>query len=123
MKTILLVEDNDRLRQLYHDVLVGAGYSVHLAENGEIAVDLLTRLEPDLILMDINMPVLDGLATTRRIRSDERWAEIPIFALTSAAMPEEIEQGLDAGCDGYLIKPMHPDDLLPELQNVLALLE
>lgn len=122
MKRILLVEDQENLRDLYADVLRGAGYEVTVAPDGEAGVAAVFEATPDLILMDLNMPIMDGLRATKALKAADRAREIPVIALTSSAMPEDVEEGLAAGCDAYIIKPINPHDLLPELKLALELL-
>jgi CheY-like chemotaxis protein len=103
---ILVVEDNPLNLELVRDILVGAGYVVVEAEDGETGLELARREKPDLILMDIQLPGLDGLEATRRMRADPELAAVPILALTAHAMRGEEERALAAGCDGFITKPI-----------------
>ena len=120
IRTILIVDDDSRLRALYGGVLQRAGFVVTDAANGQEALDCLGESLFDLVLMDVNMPVMGGLEATRRIRRSARTRGVTVIALTSNAMPEEVDQGLDAGCDGYIVKPLDPEELLRELEAVLV---
>ncbi len=104
--TILVVEDSTLNRKLVETVLKPHGYRVITAENGQAGVDIALREKPDLILMDVMMPVMNGYDATRRIKSNHDTARIPIVALTASAMPHERDQAMEAGCDGYISKPI-----------------
>jgi len=102
---ILVVEDEELHRKMLAKVLDVLGYTVMVATSGEGAVELVGRQRPDLILMDINLPGMDGLAATRMIKGNALTAAIPIIALTALAMVGDQEKMLAAGCDDYLAKP------------------
>lgn len=103
---ILVVEDNPLNLELVRDILLGAGYEVIEAEDGEKSLEIALREKPDLVLMDIQLPGLDGLEATRRMRAEPELAGIPILALTAHAMRGEEERALAAGCDGFITKPI-----------------
>ena len=103
---VLLVEDNEKNMKLFRDVLQAKGYSTIEATSGEEAVELATQHVPDLILMDVQLPGIDGLEALERIRSDERMASIPVIALTAQAMAGDREHFLERGFDGYISKPV-----------------
>lgn len=105
-RTILIVEDSALNRKLVETVLKPHGYRVVTAENGQDGVDVALRERPDLILMDVMMPIMNGYDATRCIKSHQETSRIPIVALTASAMPHERDQALDAGCDGYISKPI-----------------
>lgn len=109
MKRILVVEDNQANMYLVEFILTHTGYEVLKAENGEDGVALALQERPDLILMDIQLPGIDGLEATRRIRASEVSGSIPIVALTSYAMTGDRERAEAAGCDGYIEKPIDPE--------------
>jgi two-component system cell cycle response regulator DivK len=113
---ILYVEDDPNNRMLVRRILMAEGYQVIEAGNAFEAMDLLKSLVPDLILMDINMPEVDGYTLTAQMRSIEKLAQIPIIALTANVMRGDRERTLEAGCDGYIQKPVDVD-LLPEQIN------
>jgi len=116
---ILLAEDNPANISTVSSYLESRGYQLLLAQNGYDAIDLATTQNPDLILMDIQMPELDGLAATRQIRANPTLADIPIIALTALAMPGDREKCLDAGADEYLAKPVRLRKLTETIQSLL----
>jgi CheY-like chemotaxis protein len=119
MTTILVIEDNEKNRYLSSFILKGAGYRVIEAVTGEEGVATALGLRPDLILMDIQLPGIDGYETTRRIRADPGGAEMPIIALTSYAMTGDRERALASGCTGYIEKPINPDTFIDEIQKFI----
>lgn len=119
MAVILIVEDDPHLLQLYSSALTKAGHEVSSAENGEEGIRRAEELRPDLILMDMQMPVMDGLQSTQHLK-ESPLKQIPIVALTNLQLPDQIAAALDAGCDGYIVKPLDADELLQELSLVLA---
>ena len=106
MKKILVVEDNAMNRALLQTILKPQGYDLLVAEDGQTGVDLAFREKPDLILMDVMLPVMSGYDATRKIKANPTTRHIPILAITASAMPRERDRALDAGCDGYLTKPI-----------------
>ncbi|HXU92439.1 MAG TPA: response regulator [Gallionella sp.] len=119
MKNILVVEDNVANMYLIDFILNHAGYRVLQADTGEKAVELALREKPDLILMDIQLPGIDGLAATGRIRKSEGGQSMTIVALTSFAMTGDKERALAAGCNGYLEKPINPETFLEDIKRYL----
>jgi len=119
-KHILIVEDDGRNMKLLRDILQVSGYVTSEAEDGRKAVELAKEKIPDLILMDIQMPVLDGLEATKIIKADPAIQHIPIFALTALAMSGDRERFIQAGCNDYLSKPYNIKGLLEKVRNVLA---
>lgn len=117
---ILLVEDNADNLNIYRTLLVHYGYEVLEAENGEIAIRVARDSRPDLILMDIAIPVIDGWEATRRLKMDERTKAIPIIALTARAFEADRETAALAGCDGYLAKPIEPQRVVEEVERFLG---
>ena len=109
MKKILVVEDNETNMYLWRRILKNGGYEVIPATSGEEAIELAIKEKPDLILMDIQLPGIDGLEATRRIRKSEVDGEIPIIAITSYAMTGDKEKALSAGYTGYIEKPIDPE--------------
>jgi two-component system, cell cycle response regulator DivK len=103
---ILVVEDNDKNMKLFRDVLVAKGYRTLEATTGSEAVDMASEHTPDLVLMDIQLPDLDGVQVLHRLRANARTAAIPVLALTAQAMHGDRERFLAAGFDGYLSKPV-----------------
>jgi CheY-like chemotaxis protein len=108
---ILLVEDNALNRRVAEFILKSQGYIVIEAKNGQEALELSRIQLPDLILMDLQLPGLDGFATTRAIKNDPRTQSIPVVALTAYAMSGDEDKALAAGCKGYITKPVDPDQL------------
>ena len=119
MKKILVVEDNEINIYLCSRIIKSSGYEVIEARTGEEGVALALKERPDLIIMDIQLPGIDGLETTKRIRQSEADDEIPIIALTSYAMAGDKKKALKAGCTGYVEKPINPDTLLGEIKKYL----
>jgi two-component system cell cycle response regulator DivK len=109
---VLLVEDNDRNMKLFRDVLLASGYRTLEATTGTSALDAVLEHRPDLVLMDIELPDIDGIETLDRLRADDRTALIPVLALTAQAMEGDRERFLAAGFDGYLSKPVNIRDLV-----------
>ena len=117
-KRILVVEDQEDNRQILRDLLA-AHYQVIEAENGEEAMAAVARERPDLILMDIQMPIMDGYEATRRIKADPAMRSIPIVAVTSYALTGDEEKARTAGCDAYVTKPYSPRQLLAKIREFL----
>ena len=103
---ILVVEDNEKNMKLFRDVLHASGYRTLEAATGERAVELVFEHRPDLVLMDIQLPDIDGIEALSRLRADDRTASVPVLALTAQAMEGDRERFLAAGFDGYLSKPV-----------------
>ena len=103
---ILVVEDNERNLKLLRDVLEYAGYDVRVARTGEDGVTLAVKEPPDLVLMDLQLPGIDGMEALRQLRASPRTADIPVVAVTAQAMKQDRERALEAGFDGYLEKPI-----------------
>ena len=114
---ILVVEDNEKNMRLFRDVLQAAGYRTLEATSGERAIDLAREHRPDLVLMDIHLPDIDGLEALGRLRADERIDSMPVIALTAQAMEGDRERFLAAGFDGYLSKPVNIADLVGTVQH------
>ncbi|HSD85488.1 MAG TPA: response regulator [Anaerolineae bacterium] len=106
MSKILIVEDNALNRALLTAVLKPAGFEILSAEDGRQGIDVAQRELPDLILMDVMLPGLNGYEATRRLKAEPATQHIPIIAITANAAPAERERALDAGCDGYIAKPI-----------------
>ena len=116
---ILIVEDNEANRLLASAVLERDGFRVDMAGSSQEAIDLLAGLEPDLILMDVQLPGMDGLSLTRKLKQDERTASIPVVALTALAMMGDRERTLEAGCSGYISKPINTRTFADEVRRFL----
>lgn len=120
MIRILLVEDNEMNRDMLSRRLIRKGYEVELAMDGQQGVDLAKANPPDLILMDMSLPVMDGWEATRQIKADDAVKQIPVIALTAHAMAGDREQALGAGCDDYDTKPIEFPRLLGKIEAQLA---
>ena len=117
---ILVTEDNEDNRRIMHDLLVSAGYEVLEALTGAEGVTAAGAQRPDLILMDIQLPVFDGYEATRRIKADPALRGIPIIAVTSYALSGDDVKAREAGCDGYMAKPFSPRELLAKIREFLS---
>ena len=117
---VLLVEDQADLRQLYAQQLASHGFDVIEAENGDAAIVHTSQHAPDVVLMDLSLPVVDGWEATRRLKGDTRTAHIPIVALTAHDGSGELQRATLAGCDWFVPKPCPPEALVAELRRVLA---
>ncbi len=122
-RTILLIEDNVQNRYLATFLLEQHGYRVVSAVDGRLGIEAARRYRPDLILLDIQLPAMDGYAVARALRSLEETASIPIVAVTSYAMVGDREKCLEAGCNGYVEKPINPETFLTEIEAFLPLSE
>src|SRR2546422_1571662 len=117
---VLIVEDQSDLRQLCAQELTISGFDVTEAANGLDAIAHCSSQYPDVILMDLSLPVLDGWEATRRLKSDSRTAHIPVVALTAHDGSGELQRATRAGCDWFVPKPCPPDALVAEIRRVLA---
>ncbi len=118
-KRILVVEDQEDNRAILRDLLQSVGYELVEAVNGEEALAKAVETMPDLILMDIQLPVVDGYEATRRIKAEPALRGIPVIAVTSYALSGDEEKAREAGCDDYVTKPFSPRDLLAKVQAYL----
>ncbi len=119
MAKILLVEDNEMNRDMLSRRLARKGHEVVVGEDGQKGVDMATSEAPDLILMDMSLPVIDGWEATRRIKAAPETAGIPVIALTAHAMASDRQKALDAGCDDFDTKPVELDRLLGKIDALL----
>ena len=118
-KRILVVEDQEDNRQILRDLLTNAGYEMLVAEDGVQALEQAEKHRPDLILMDIQLPVLDGYEATRRLKANPELKAIPIIVVTSYALSGDEEKARAAGCDAYVAKPFSPRALLAKMREYL----
>ena len=118
-RRILVVEDQEDNRQILRDLLMSADYEMTEAENGQEALDAVAKERPDLILMDIQLPIMDGYEATRRIKADPATRSIPIIVVTSYALSGDEGKAKDAGCDAYVTKPYSPRQLLAKIREFL----
>jgi len=119
-KRILVVEDQPDNRKIIRDVFAPTGYEIIEAENGEEALAAIAKARPDLILMDIQLPIMDGYTATRRIKEDPALRSIPVIAVTSYALSGEERKAREAGCDDYIPKPYSPRELLAKVRQYLS---
>ncbi len=117
---VLLVDDYRDARDMYGEYLEYSGYQVIQAANGIEALQRAIDDQPDIILMDLSLPVMDGWEATRRLKADQRTANIPVVALTGHALAGISERAKEAGCDAFVTKPCLPEDLVREIQRVLG---
>ena len=120
MAKILLVEDNEMNRDMLSRRLARRGYEVVIAEDGQRGLDMARAEMPDLILMDMSLPVVDGWEATRQLKAADDMRAIPVIALTAHAMAEDREKALAAGCDDYDTKPVELDRLLGKIEHLLT---
>lgn len=120
---ILLVEDHEDNRNIYRTILEYHGFRVELAPDGREGLRLAREAAPDLILMDISIPLLDGWQVTRILKEDPATAGIPIVALTAHALEEDRVRAKAVGCDGYLTKPVEPTRVIEEVRRFLGVAE
>ena len=116
-KTVLYVEDNFHNRRLVRKILESRGYTLVEAEDGIAGLEMIRRLRPPLVLMDIGLPGMDGLTVTNLVKGEEDLRHIPIIAITASAMAGDRERFLTAGCDDYLSKPIQPIELLAKVDS------
>ena len=119
-KRILVIEDTENNRRILSDLLINAGFEVLEAVDGEKGVAMAAESRPDLILMDIQLPIFDGYEATRRIKANPELRHIPIIAVTSYALSGDDAKALAAGCDGYFAKPFSPRVVLAKVRQFLA---
>ena len=119
-KKILVVEDTEDNRQILRDLLGMAGYDMVEAHDGAQGVAMAAEHKPDLILMDIQMPVMDGYEATRQIKANPDLKAIPIVAVTSYALSGDEQKTRDAGCDAYIAKPYSPRQMLAKVREILG---
>ena len=119
-KRILAIDDQEDNRRILHDLLTAVGYEVLEAADGEDAVAQAEAHVPDLILMDIQLPGIDGYEATRRIKANPALAKIPVIAVTSYALTGDEDKAMEAGCDAYIAKPYSPRALLAKVREFLT---
>jgi len=120
MAKILIAEDERDIRDLVAFTLRFAGHEVFAATNGEEAVDMAPEVNPDLILMDVRMPRMTGYEACKVMKEDPNLRDIPVVFLSAKGQESEIQQGLDAGAEEYLLKPFAPDQLTVRIKSILA---
>jgi CheY-like chemotaxis protein len=120
MHKVLLVEDNEMNRDMLSRRLIRRGFDVTVAEDGQMGVDLAGQQAPDIILMDMSLPVLDGWTATRALKAGQATQSIPVIALTAHAMAGDRDKAIEAGCDDYDTKPIDFPRLLEKIDRLLA---
>jgi len=123
MPLILVVDDYQDAREMYAEYLQFSGFRVAEARNGNEALEQAFSLKPDLILMDLSLPGMDGWEATRQLKSDERTRHIPVVALTGHALAGASDGAKKAGCDSFVTKPCLPDDLVVEVRRMLNVVQ
>jgi two-component system cell cycle response regulator DivK len=118
-KKILYIEDNEQNMYLVTYILEKNGYEVHAAQDGQEGIDKAAAVRPDLILLDIQLPRMDGYTVARQLRTNPDLAAIPIVAVTSYAMAGDRDKALAAGCTGYIEKPINPDTFMHQVEQHL----
>lgn len=119
-KTVLLIEDNEDNRIVYSTILQHFGYTVMEALNGEEGIAKAREEQPDLILMDISIPIIDGWEATQVLKRDPQTRNIPIIALTAHALASDREKAIEVGCDSYLAKPCEPKAVVNEVSRFIG---
>jgi two-component system cell cycle response regulator DivK len=117
---ILVIEDNEQNLYLVRFILEQSDYEVFAALDGQSGIEMATLLKPDLILLDIQLPVMDGYAVARNLRQNPTLADTPIIAVTSYAMSGDREKVMEAGCNGYIEKPIDPDTFVAKVEQYLT---
>jgi CheY-like chemotaxis protein len=120
MKKVLLVEDNEMNRDMLSRRLARRGFEVVFAVNGKEGVDLAHSEKPDIILMDMSLPVMDGWEATRCVKSDDATRSVPVIGLTAHAMSGDREKAMEAGCDDYDTKPVEIERLIGKMERLLG---
>jgi two-component system cell cycle response regulator DivK len=120
MTKVLLVEDNEMNRDMLSRRLIRRGFDVVFAVNGKQGVDLARSEKPDIILMDMSVPIMDGWEATRCVKSDDATRSVPVIGLTAHAMSGDREKAIEAGCDDYDTKPVELDRLIGKIERLLG---
>ena len=120
MAKVLLVEDNEMNRDMLSRRLIRRGFQVVFAMDGQQGVDLARSEQPDIILMDMSLPVIDGWEATRRVKADDATRSVPVIGLTAHAMAGDREKAIEAGCDDYDTKPVDLDRLISNIERLIG---
>ena len=120
MTKVLLVEDNEMNRDMLSRRLIRRGFQVVFAMDGQQGIDLARSERPDIILMDMSLPVIDGWEATRRVKADDATRSVPVIGLTAHAMAGDREKAIEAGCDDYDTKPVELDRLIGKIERLLG---
>lgn len=116
---VLVVDDYDDAREMYAEYLEFLGYQVHTARDGQEAIQVAQQSQPDIILMDLSLPVVSGWEATRQLKLDARTRDIPVMALTGHVLPAHSEKAMEAGCDEFVSKPALPDTVANKIRALL----
>jgi two-component system, cell cycle response regulator DivK len=120
MTKVLLVEDNEMNRDMLSRRLIRRGFQVVFAMDGQQGIDLARSERPDVILMDMSLPIIDGWEATRRLKADDATRSVPVIGLTAHAMSGDREKAIEAGCDDYDTKPVELDRLIGKIERILG---
>ena len=120
MAKVLLVEDNEMNRDMLSRRLIRRGFQVVFAMDGQQGVDLARSERPDIILMDMSLPIIDGWEATRRVKADDATRRVPVIGLTAHAMAGDREKAIEAGCDDYDTKPVELDRLIGKIERLIG---
>ncbi|MGH2790782.1 MAG: response regulator transcription factor [Actinomycetota bacterium] len=120
MSTVLVVEDDPDVRELIARKLAQAGFEVHTRQDGQAGLEATSEVAPDIVLLDVMMPRLDGIEVCRRMRAEPSTASVPVIMLTAKAQEADVDRGFGVGADDYIIKPFSPRELINRVQAVLA---
>jgi two-component system alkaline phosphatase synthesis response regulator PhoP len=120
MTSILVIEDTKEIAALIKFRLKSSGYDVVAAENGKLGLEIVQKTKPDLVILDVMMPVMNGLETLMALKSDYSTRSIPVILLTAQSTEQEIIRGLELGADDYITKPFSPQELVTRVKTVLA---
>lgn len=120
-RKVLIIEDNEQNLYLLRFILEKHGYEVEAAQDGQEGIEKAMRVKPGLILLDVQLPVMDGYAVARHLRSNPDLVRTPIVAVTSYAMPGDREKALESGCTGYIEKPINPDTFMAQVEAHLPI--
>ena len=120
MAKVLLIEDNEMNRDMLSRRLIRRGFQVVFAMDGQQGVDLARSEQPDIILMDMSLPVIDGWEATRRVKADDATRSVPVIGLTAHAMAGDREKAIEAGCDDYDTKPVELDRLIGKIERLIG---
>lgn len=118
-RKILVIEDNEQNLYLVKFILEKHGYEVFAARDGQEGINLAVSVNPDLIILDIQLPVMDGYTVAKQIKTNAELAQVPIIAVTSYAMVGDREKTIEAGCNGYIEKPINPDTFIQQVEQHL----
>ena len=119
-KLILIVEDTKTIVMVEKMMLSGHGYEIKIAENGSKGLEMAKTVAPDIILLDVVMPEMDGIEMCRRLRQDKTTADIPVIMVTTRGEPEEVEEAFLAGCNDYVTKPIDKLELLEKIEKYIS---